>query len=113
MNFPDDADGDALRRVASNSDLTKPMDIDFVVVLPNEDNAKQLASRAAKLGYDPSIEYDDESEEWACYCTRRMIPTYDGIVAAQKELDSACNDLGGYTDGWGTFGTNEQGECSI
>ena len=31
MSFPNDADGDALRRIAERSDMSKPMDIDFAV----------------------------------------------------------------------------------
>jgi hypothetical protein len=33
-SFPNDADGDALRRVAERSDMSKPMDIDFAVDVP-------------------------------------------------------------------------------
>lgn len=38
MTYPNDADGDALRRVAgAGSDMSKPMDIDFAVAAPDED----------------------------------------------------------------------------
>jgi len=41
--FPDDADGDALRRFVDNgSDLAKPMSIGFQVAVPDENAAKGL-----------------------------------------------------------------------
>lgn len=37
-DFPDDADGDALRRLVNDgSDLTKPMLIDFQIAVPTEE----------------------------------------------------------------------------
>lgn len=102
--FPNDADGDALRRVASNSDLAKPMKIDFMVAVPSRNAAELIASRVGTHGYTPSVEQDQETKEWTCYCTKEMVATYEGIIAAQDELDALSRDLGGYTDGWGTFG---------
>jgi hypothetical protein len=33
-----------------------------------------------------------------------MVPTYEVVVAAQKELDELSAPLGGHSDGWGTLG---------
>lgn len=106
MNFPEDADGDALRELATRVDISKPITIEFVVVVPNEDGAKSIAARVVKLGYEPSVEFDEETDEWACYCEKCMVPTYDAIVAAQEELDRVGRDHDGYADGWGTFGAD-------
>lgn len=43
MSFPNDADGDALRRVAERSDMSKPMDIDFAVEVPNQARGEKMA----------------------------------------------------------------------
>jgi hypothetical protein len=102
--FPNDADGDALRDLARRADLSKPMKIDFAVVVPDEQSGKAMADKARAHGYDPALDFDDESETWTCYCTKRMVPTYQGVVAAQAELDSLSSSLGGHCDGWGTFG---------
>lgn len=104
MNFPDDADGEALRTIAMESDMTKPMIIDFMVAVPNEAAAEAIANRALTRGYTPSIEHDDENNQWTCYCTKQMIPEYEAVVMAQQELDDLSRDLGGYSDGWGTHG---------
>jgi Regulator of ribonuclease activity B len=43
-NYPNDSDGDALRRVVNDgSDMSKPMFIDFQVAVPDEAAANALA----------------------------------------------------------------------
>lgn len=55
-DFPNGADGDALRRfVDGGSDLSKPMTIDFQVAVPDEAAANGLAEIAYKLGYSVKI----------------------------------------------------------
>ncbi len=102
--YPDDADGDALRRVSCHADMSKPMAIEFQVVLPNEQSANQFAIAAQKLGYHVRI-YSEE-EAWECECSTRMLATYDGVIAIQDELASLSSPFGGRTDGWGTFGNS-------
>ncbi|MGO8999314.1 MAG: ribonuclease E inhibitor RraB [Polyangiaceae bacterium] len=104
MSFPNDADGDALRRIAERSDMSKPMDIDFAVDMPSQASAVDMARLAAQRGYRTAVEFDDASKRWACYCTKRMVPTYEGVIAAQKELDELGGPLNGHSDGWGTLG---------
>jgi hypothetical protein len=53
-DYPDDADGDALRRIeAGGSDMSKPMDIDFFIAASDEATAKVVAEKATELGYRP------------------------------------------------------------
>lgn len=106
MTYPDDADGDALRRVAdSGIDMTKPMTLDFFIAVPNSKVGAIVASRATSQGYETSVERDSENGEWTCYCTRRLIPTYDAVVGAQDELLKLAADLDGcVVEGWGTLG---------
>ena len=103
--YPDDADGDALRRVASTgADMSGPMDIDFFVVVPDREGGEALAQLAARAGYRTELLHDDEDDAWDCYCTKSMLPTYDGVVTAQCELDQLSRPFGGHTDGWATSG---------
>jgi hypothetical protein len=105
-DYPNDSDGDALRRVAkSGSDMSKPMDIDFQIAAPNEVTAERVGGEAAKLGYRISI-YSSEhvADRWTCECTRSVVPTYDTVIAVQAELDAIARPLGAHPDGWGTFG---------
>jgi hypothetical protein len=108
VEYPDDADGAALRRVqAHGSDMTRPMDIDFAVSVPNEEAGQRVAEAAGARGYRTKVEKDDDSGEWTCYCSRRLVPEYEAILAAQVELDGLSESFGGYSDGWGTFGNAE------
>jgi regulator of RNase E activity RraB len=112
-DYPDDSDGDALRRVAaSGGDMSKPMDIDFQIAVSDEATAKRVADKAAELGYRTSIyvidDYERSGYPWTCECTTAMIPTYTSLIAAQTELDAIANPLGACVDGWGTYGGGEQ-----
>jgi hypothetical protein len=51
MDFPDDADGDALRRVAERSDMSKPTDIDFAVDVPSKRSGEEVQRLAAQRGF--------------------------------------------------------------
>lgn len=104
--LPNDADGDALRRIVRDgSDLSKPMLIDFHVALPSESAAKSFAELARGLGYHVSVYESVEcSLPWTCECSKGMLATYHGVLAAQAELAELSKDLGGWPDGWGTLG---------
>lgn len=104
-NYPNDADGAALERVAADgSDMAQPMEIDFTVAVLDEGTAQLVAAAVDKEGYSPSISCDPESEEWTVYCTRTMIAEYGALLACQRELSEVCGPIGGTPDGWGTFG---------
>ena len=111
-SYPNDSDGDALRRVANDgSDMSRPMLIDFQVAMPDESAARALGDTAARLGYDVEI-YDSPecSLPWTCQCSKRMVATYDGVIAVQQQLSELSAPLGGHPDGWGTFGNRSDGE---
>jgi hypothetical protein len=104
--FPNDSDGDALRRVAfDGSDFSKPMLIDFHVAVPDKSSANGLGKIAANLGYRVSVyESPGCALPWTCQCSTRMLATYEGVIAIQDELCGISADFGGKPDGWGTFG---------
>jgi hypothetical protein len=107
-DFPDDADGDALRRfVDGGSDLSKPMTIDFQVAVPDEAAAKGLAEVAYKLGYRVNIYASPKcSLPWTCECSTRMLASHDGVIAIQAELARLAKPFRGHPDGWGSLGND-------
>lgn len=111
-DYPDDADGNPLRQLAaSRADMSEPIDIDFFVIASDEATAKDVADKAAELGYRTEICFDDEEasiDPWACVCTKSMVPAYPSLIAAQAELDVIARALGAHMDGWGTYGGGEQ-----
>ena len=107
-DFPNDADGDALRRVAADgNDLTKPMAFDLTVVVPDEASATSVADAAGLAGYETTIDLDEETDESICVCTKLMLATYDNVIRAQEELQELVAPYGGEVDGWGTFGNKD------
>lgn len=107
-NFPDDADGDALMRLAENgADLTRPMIIDFAVAIPDESTGREIALKAIQIGYNTSVEQDSEFSGWTCYCSKAMFATHRDVINCQLELDKIAVAYGGFADGWGTSGNAE------
>ena len=104
MDYPDDADGDALRRlVQAGMDLSRPITVDFMVDVPTRAAGRAVAEAAEKAGYETAVEQDDEDGAWTCYCSRNMIASYAAVVAAQEELTRLSEPHGGYCDGWGSM----------
>jgi len=114
-DYPNDADGDALRRIANDgSDVSQPIEVDFTVDAGSSEAGHRIAAAAEELGYRTRVAENDADEEggedddlagrWTVYCTRDIVLTYQSVMAAQAELDRISAPFGGRTDGWGTFG---------
>jgi hypothetical protein len=104
IQYPDNADGNALRRVASMGyDMTRLMEIDFFVAVPDQEAGLRVAELATGHGYRTEVVYDEEDDAWDCYCSKLMVPTCE----AQSELKELSRPMNGYTDGWGTFGDQD------
>ena len=95
----------ALVRYAEHgSDLSKPMTIDFFVAVPNDDAGRAVARAAVALGFEVSVERDQMTMEWTCYCKKSLIPTFEAVIAIERQLDALAKPHGGYADGFGSFG---------
>lgn len=67
MTYPDDANGDVLRRMEEGGDdLTRPRDIKFALAFPDENTARQFAHRVCMLGFaaSPELTGTDEDFPW-------------------------------------------------
>jgi hypothetical protein len=105
--YPNDADGDSLRRVASSgSDMALPMVIDFSVAAPDEAAARGVARAAESQGFDPSIYQSPDNGSWSVYCSKSMLATYEGVVAARTALNEFARPFGATCDGWASFGNS-------
>ena len=102
--FPDDADGNALKSLLElGCDLSKPMDVDIQIAVPDEEISMQIASAAAALGFRTEIFFDEDIEDveeapepWTCECSKVMVVSYDSIVAAQASLNEIAKPLNCY-----------------
>ena len=103
--LPQDSDGDALRGlIANGSDLTKEMDIDFAVSVADRKTGLAFSIAVEPLGFSTSVSKDDATNEWTCYCSRSMVPSYEAIIETQKILEEAGKPYNAIPDGWGSFG---------
>src|SRR5215831_11264707 len=106
MIYPNDANGDALRRMeAKGDDFTRPRDIDFIVVFADASSAEQFAEHFRALGHKVSVEHTapDRDFPWDVLVVQHMFPSYDGICDFEALLQSVADDWGGHNDGWGCF----------
>lgn len=106
--LPDDATGDALREyIRLGSDLTRKMKIDFFVFAPSHKSALEIQEKVDKLGFISEIEFDEETQEWTCCCSKTIIPSYDKVSSIEEELSNLAEPFGGCYDGFGSFGNAE------
>ena len=98
----------ALKQIElDGSDLGKPLLMDFFVAVPSELAGNEVARAATAIGFDTSVEADDESGEWTCYCTIKMVPELFAVLQVEERLDEIGRSVGGKADGFGTFGNVE------
>lgn len=106
MLFPNDANGDVLRRMeAKGDDLTRPRNIDFAVVFAGHSSAEQFAEHFRKLGHEVSVKKagTDQNLPWDVIVVQHMVPSHEGITYFESLLQSVANRWGGQNDGWGCF----------
>jgi hypothetical protein len=95
----------ALRRCeAHGSDLTRPMVMDFFVVAPSEAVGHVVVVRTTPMGFSSRLAQDDESGAWTVTCTVTIVPTFERVIALERLLDRLARELGGFADGFGSFG---------
>ncbi len=74
MKIPDDADGDAMRRViAAGVDLTRPMVVDFQIDCPDMVSAQAIASRIPPDEFAVLVYQNPEDRAVSCECSREML----------------------------------------
>jgi hypothetical protein len=104
FDFPNDDNGDVLRRLQRNGDnLTKPRDVDFTVVFATEESAQEFAERFLRHGYKVSVRNSNCVQDlpWDAVVKKHMVPSHSGITQFEEELQEIAESLGGRNDGWG------------
>ena len=105
-NFPNDENGDVLRRMHQDGDdLTKARDIEFTVVFPDEASAQSFADLHNVKGLVTSLARGNCDPElpWDVVVTKNMVPTHQSITAFEATLQIAAKEFGGRNGGWGCF----------
>ncbi|MBX3434610.1 MAG: ribonuclease E inhibitor RraB [Pirellulales bacterium] len=101
-NFPEDENGEVLRRMASNGDnLEVPRNVDFEHIFASVEEALAFTAQVVNRTDTVSVNWYDERSSWNVRVTRHMIPTHDGITELELSLDQVARKHGGKADGWG------------
>ena len=110
MIIPDDADGDAIRRVIEDgSDLTHPMVVEFQIDCPDLASAESIAARIPHE-FTTQVYRDPDDDSVTCECSREMLLVYSELVSIQRQLTEIATPFGGRCEAWGTFGNRENAE---
>lgn len=105
-DFPDDENGDVLRRMRESGDnVSAARDIDFTVVFATRDQVQEFGDHFHDLGYRVSAKQSGCVADlpWDVVVVKNMVPTHAAITAFEAELQSVAAPLGGRNDGWGCF----------
>ena len=100
--FPDDENGDVLRRMASHGDnLAAPRNVDFEHIFPSIEAALAFTAEVVNRTDTVSVNWYDELSSWNVRVTRHMTPTHQGVTELELSLDQVARKHGGKADGWG------------
>jgi hypothetical protein len=102
--FPNDENGDVLRRMqAAGDDLSRPRKIEFTVVFSTGISAERFAEHFQCLGYRVSVDFAEtvENYPWDVVVTKEMQPSHAEIGNFEILLQSVADPLDGRNDGWG------------
>lgn len=108
MNWPDDADGDVLRRLEDDSfDFSKEHTIDFIIDFnswplssPDEKAIKELYPSCEFIEPDEDDIENGEANGYVQFSLTSKL-TYEFVIAKQKEITDKTKQLGGWCDSWG------------
>ena len=87
--------------------MERPMLIDFHIAAENEMSCNRIFKALKVLGGSAKFDQDDETLEWTVTFSKSMVPDYEDLIRLQDELNVLAKPLGGYSDGWGTFGNKK------
>ena len=97
QTFPDDENGDVLRRMqSSGDDLSRPRDIDLAIVMPTSGAADAFARHCQAREWVVKVQRTASVPQlpWDVRVTRHMLPTHAGITAFENELDAVATAAG-------------------
>lgn len=100
--FPDDENGDVLRRMVEHGDdITQPRTIDFCFVFADRIRALEFAALIEERDMVVCISYYEERDGWEVVVQRYMLPTHEDVTRLEHSLTQRAESVGGEADGWG------------
>lgn len=109
MQFPDDENGDVLRRMAeSGFDFSIPHDVEFFAVFRTEREADVVARQfvADRAGGERIVAIETQPAEkggMELMLVKSMLVTHENVSAFEARLAERVSQHDGYMDGWGVL----------
>jgi len=109
MPFPDDENGDVLRRMeASGFDFSVPHDVEFFAVFRTEYEADVVARQfvADRTGGEPITAIETRPAEnggMELMVVKSMLVTHENVSSFEARLAERVSRHDGYMDGWGVL----------
>ena len=109
MQFPDDENGDVLRRMqTSGFNFSVPHDVEFFAVFRTEREADVVARQfvADRSGGESFVSIETRPAErggMELVLVKSMLVTHESISAFESRLAERVSQHDGYMDGWGVL----------
>jgi hypothetical protein len=109
MQFPDDDNGDVLRRMEKHEfDFSREHEIEFFAVFATEEEAKQIGELylADHQSGEKTTNIETTPNEeggMALILAKIMFPTHENITSFEEKLAERVSTVEGYLDGWGVL----------
>lgn len=109
MRFPDDENGDVLRRMeASSFDFSVHHSVEFFAVFRTEQEADVVARQfvADRTSGEPIVAIETRPAEkggMELMVAKSMLVTHENVTAFEARLAQRVSQHDGYMDGWGVL----------
>ncbi|WP_055735440.1 MULTISPECIES: ribonuclease E inhibitor RraB [Bacillaceae] len=104
VDFPNDDDGAVLQSLKdSGVDMSKPREVEFILLCPNRRSARKVAKLVELEGYEVDVDEDEEHEEFVLVCKKVIHLTHAEIVKHQHDLEEITARYEVKIDGWGAM----------
>jgi hypothetical protein len=102
---PLDQDAQLIAKLeAAGVDLSKPLEVEHFLTLPDERMARQVVAKLASTGGTVRLNPSLMGRSWGVRISFPMVVTLARITAIRVELGAFAADHGGEYTGWGTAG---------
>jgi Regulator of ribonuclease activity B len=102
---PDDQDAQLIAKLESAGvDLSRPLNVEHFLTLPDERMARQVVAKLASTGGTVRLSPSLMGRSWTVRVAFPMVVTLARITAIREQLGAFAAEHGGEYTGWGTTG---------
>lgn len=104
MNFPEDADGDVLRKLEEvGVDFSQPHSVDFNVDFDAWPPSKEALAKLQELVGSIEIFEPEDGYDGYVLFTRHELLSYELVVSTQQQVTKLMSNYRGVCESWGVL----------